>query len=238
MLAYRSEDICCVQETRFRRKSFWVISWKAAEYKLFWIGRKRFRRSKNFLGQERCAISRFMIQWFRIQRYTIYALIMSFFTWHEQSDERTETTSPAEFSGFSAQTVKQLETWEHLWKYTKTLQNTATWRRLTYYQPGKNNLKAHKMMANAKKTWNVAFLLKLSLTAHTVHSLLFCLGHLWSNQKIKRFHWIIQMGFGFLSIIAKIRLNWTQFLSTNAPCTSRFKWPSCLLKELNYANHA
>ena len=34
MLESRSVDICCVQETRFRRKSVGMIHGKAAEYKL------------------------------------------------------------------------------------------------------------------------------------------------------------------------------------------------------------
>ena len=52
MLERRSVDVCCVQETRFRGMSLRMISGKAAEYKLFWIGNEGFRRSGNFLLQE------------------------------------------------------------------------------------------------------------------------------------------------------------------------------------------
>ena len=38
LLERRSLDNCCVQETRFSRKSVSMISGKAAEYKPFWIG--------------------------------------------------------------------------------------------------------------------------------------------------------------------------------------------------------
>ena len=38
MLEPRSVDISCVQDIKFRRKSFRMISGKRAEYKLFWIG--------------------------------------------------------------------------------------------------------------------------------------------------------------------------------------------------------
>ena len=37
MLENRSVDICCLQGTRFRRKSVKMIIGKAAKYKLFWI---------------------------------------------------------------------------------------------------------------------------------------------------------------------------------------------------------
>ena len=38
MLELRSLVTCCVQESRFRGKSVRIISGRAAEYKLFWIG--------------------------------------------------------------------------------------------------------------------------------------------------------------------------------------------------------
>ena len=38
MLERSSVDNCCVQETKFRGKSVRMISRKAVEYKLFWIG--------------------------------------------------------------------------------------------------------------------------------------------------------------------------------------------------------
>ena len=34
-------NICCVQETRFRGKSVRIVSWKAEEHKLFWIGNEK-----------------------------------------------------------------------------------------------------------------------------------------------------------------------------------------------------
>ena len=37
----RSVDVCCVQETRSRKKSVRMISEKTAEYKLFWIGNEK-----------------------------------------------------------------------------------------------------------------------------------------------------------------------------------------------------
>ena len=41
MLESRSVDICYVQETRLAGKWTWMISWKAAVYKLFWIRNKK-----------------------------------------------------------------------------------------------------------------------------------------------------------------------------------------------------
>ena len=37
ILECRLVDICCALENRFRRKSVRMISYRAAEYKLFWI---------------------------------------------------------------------------------------------------------------------------------------------------------------------------------------------------------
>ena len=48
MLKHRSLDIFCVQETRFRGKSVRMISGKAAEYKLFWIGNGKGLKEKEF----------------------------------------------------------------------------------------------------------------------------------------------------------------------------------------------
>ena len=36
-----SADICCVQETRFRKNSVRTINGKAARYKFFWIGKEK-----------------------------------------------------------------------------------------------------------------------------------------------------------------------------------------------------
>ena len=41
--------------------------------------------------------------------------------------------------------------------YAISVQSTATWKPHTYYQPGISNFKVHKMIANNKKTLNVAF---------------------------------------------------------------------------------
>ena len=41
----------------------------------------------------------------------------------------------------------------------------------THYEPRKNNFKVHNMIANNKKTFNIIFLPKTNLGAHTVHNL-------------------------------------------------------------------
>ena len=41
MLEHRSVDICCLLETRFRGKSVRIISGKAAQCKLLWIGNEK-----------------------------------------------------------------------------------------------------------------------------------------------------------------------------------------------------
>ena len=38
MLERRSVDICCVQESRFRRNFVRIIKGKSSPYELFWIG--------------------------------------------------------------------------------------------------------------------------------------------------------------------------------------------------------
>ena len=53
MLERKSVDVCCVQDTKFRGKWVRMISGKAAEYKLFWIGNDNGSgRSSSFLGQD------------------------------------------------------------------------------------------------------------------------------------------------------------------------------------------
>ena len=44
MLERRLLDIYCEQRNIFRGKSIGLISWKAAEYKLFWIGNEKYQR--------------------------------------------------------------------------------------------------------------------------------------------------------------------------------------------------
>ena len=41
MLKRKSVDICCVLETRFRGTSVRMISGKAAEFELFWVGNEK-----------------------------------------------------------------------------------------------------------------------------------------------------------------------------------------------------
>ena len=50
ILEYRSVEICCVQETRFRGMSVRITSEKAAEDKrgVAILEKKRFRRNRNF----------------------------------------------------------------------------------------------------------------------------------------------------------------------------------------------
>lgn len=44
MLERRLLDIYCEQRNIFRGKPIGLISWKAAEYKLFWIGNEKYLR--------------------------------------------------------------------------------------------------------------------------------------------------------------------------------------------------
>ena len=44
MLERRLLDIYCEQRNIFRGKPIGLISWKAAEYKLFWIGNENYLR--------------------------------------------------------------------------------------------------------------------------------------------------------------------------------------------------
>ena len=86
---------------------------------------------------------------------------------------------------FFTLTVKQLGMWEDLWQYTKAMRNTENRRRLMYYQLGKNNPKVYRIIANIKKTLNVAiFLPKPSFGVFTVHGLLFCLRTYWFPLEI------------------------------------------------------
>ena len=86
---------------------------------------------------------------------------------------------------FFTLTVKQLGMWEDLWQYTKAMRNTENRRRLMYYQLGKNNPKVYRIIANIKKTLNVAFFLpKPSFGVFTVHGLLFCLRTYWFPLEI------------------------------------------------------
>ena len=44
MLERRLLDIYCEQRNIYRGKPIGLISWKAAEYKLFWIGNEKYLR--------------------------------------------------------------------------------------------------------------------------------------------------------------------------------------------------
>ena len=52
-----------------------------------------------------------------------------------------------------------------------------------------------------------------------------------SLRKVKRFHWMIQIGFDSFPLKQKLDKTFHQ-------STSGFKKPSCLLREIIYANHA